>query len=149
MLHMAAGDEDLAAELTQEAFVRAWEKLSLFAGKCRFYTWLYRLARNRCLDYLAKHKPKAMERQTLEAIAPGVTDPDALANEELRVRVREAIGRLGPDQREIILLRDFEGLDYASIAERLECAEGTVKSRLFRARHALRHQLSHLGPEDL
>lgn len=147
MLHLAGGDGDLAAEFTQEAFVRAWEKIRLFSGGSRFYTWLYRLARNRALDLMAKHKPLAVERDTLEAIGPGSRDPAELEREELREQVRRGIAELAPEQREIILLRDFEDLDYETIAGRLECAVGTVKSRLNRARTALRERLGHLAGE--
>ncbi len=150
MVQMAGGDHELAGELSQEALVRAWEKLRLFNGGSRFYTWLYRLARNRALDIMAKRRPRPMDTELLEATAPPQIDRlDRLEREELRRAVRAGLARLEPEQREIILMRDFEGLDYERIAELLEVAIGTVKSRLNRARSALRRQLNHLSEEDL
>lgn len=153
LLHLAGGDGEQAAEFVQEAFVRAYERLDRFDGSSTFYTWLYRLARNRAIDLLAKKRPAAFERGTLEAAADGAVRPGsgpqrALERDELQQRVHAALDRLPVEQREIILLRDFDGHDYAAIAELLEVAVGTVKSRLNRARSALRELLGGASAED-
>jgi len=147
LLHLAAGDAELAAEFTQEAFVRAYQRLDRFAGDSSFYTWLYRLARNRAIDLLARKRPWAMDSATLahageRNLASSEQPGDALQRQELRQQVQDALAQLPAEQREIILLRDFEALDYAAIAARLELAEGTVKSRPTRARAALRPLLA-------
>ncbi len=141
LLHLVNGDHEQAGELTQEAFVRAYANLDRFAGHSSFYTWLYRLARNRALDILARKRPLARDLETLGRAAPGISPLDQLAGAELRTAVRAALDTLPGDTREILLLREFDGLDYAQIAELLDCAEGTVKSRLSRARAALRAAL--------
>jgi RNA polymerase sigma-70 factor (ECF subfamily) len=147
LLHLAGGDAEQATEFVQEAFVRAYERLDRFAGDSSFYTWIYRLARNRAIDLLAKKRPLAVERPGLEAAADaggsrsGSGPQRALERAELRDQVQAGLARLPAEQREIILLRDFDGHDYAAIAELLEVAVGTVKSRLNRARAALRAEL--------
>jgi RNA polymerase sigma factor (sigma-70 family) len=150
LLHLAHGDHDLAAEFTQEAFVRAFTNLDQFAGASSFYTWLYRLARNRALDLLARKKPLARDPATLGGEAASDVPGADLASAELRGEVRRALGELPLEQREILLLREFDGLDYAEIASALGIAEGTVKSRLNRARAALRDRLAgRVSAEDL
>lgn len=151
LLHLAGGDAEQAGEFVQEAFVRAYERLDRFAGDSSFYTWLYRLARNRAIDLLAKKRPTAVERPGLEAAADGAgscsgAGPQrALERAELRDQVHAGLARLPVEQREIILLRDFDGHDYAAIAGLLDLTVGTVKSRLNRARAALRDELRDPG----
>ncbi len=151
LLHLAAGDADTAAELTQEAFVRAFERLDRFAGRSTFYTWLYRLARNRAIDVLARKRPVATDNERLDANPrPAVSPAATLERTETRELVRAALDRLPYEQRELLIMRDFEGCDYPCIADRLEVALGTVKSRLHRARRALRDMIgSQLSGDDL
>ena len=152
LLHLCAGDSDLAAEFTQEAFVRAFERLDLFAGGSSFYTWLYRLARNRAIDLLARRKPVAMADEHLADIPQiGASTPiDRLAAEEQRVLVHAGMSRISPEHREVLLLREWDGMDYDQIAIALGIALGTVKSRLNRARAELRAVLApHVCAEDL
>lgn len=148
LLHLAGGDAELAGELVQEAFVHAYARLDRFAGASSFYTWLYRLARNRAIDVLARKRPRALEAGDLERAGDrraAASGPHrAVERDELRDQVRAALARLEPDHREIILLRDFEELGYDRIAELLELPLGTVKSRLNRARRALRDELAPL-----
>lgn len=142
LLHLARGDAELAAEFTQEAFVRAFERLDQFAGASSFYTWIWRLARNRALDLLALRRPVATDNEVLAA-APGRSpDPSERSERhEMQTQVRAALAALPEDMRAIILLRDFDGLDYHDIADALAVPEGTVKSRLNRARTQLRAAL--------
>lgn len=150
LLHLAGGDGDLAAELTQEAFVRAYANLAQFAGASSFYTWLWRLGRNRALDLLARKRPRAHDLEPLGAVAADAGPGAALEGEEQRAAVRCAIASLPVDQREVLLLREFDGLDYEQIAAALDVPEGTVKSRLNRARAALRERLAGvIAPEDV
>ena len=148
LLQLCNGDAEMACELTQEAFVRAYERLAQFDGSSAFYTWLYRLARNRAIDVFKKKKPQACDPQDFN---DNVTKDDpgaALEQNEMQVLVQEALHALPDDQREIILLRDFDGHDYQHIATLLEVAEGTVKSRLNRARKALRQQIESMSNAD-
>lgn len=150
LLHLTGGDADQAAEFTQEAFARAWEHLDQFAGTSSFYTWLYRCARNRAIDILARKRPQATDLATLHHPAPDQAPGDALDRRDMAAAVHQALATLDPEHREVLLLREFDGLDYHHIADALGIAEGTVKSRLSRARSALRDCLAHrYGAEDL
>jgi len=142
LLHLADGDHDLAAEFTQEAFVRAYANLAQFAGASSFYTWIWRLARNRALDLLARKRPRNVDLEPLGAVASDAAPGTALADAELHAAVRAALATLPADQREVLLLREYEGLDYSEIATVLAVPEGTVKSRINRARAALRERLA-------
>ncbi len=138
LLQMCNGNSDMASELTQEAFVRAYERLSQFDGASSFYTWIYRLARNRAIDIRKRKKPIASDPHEMHD--PGHQDDPGsqMQQNEMQNIVQGALQELDDEQREIILLRDFDGHDYAHIASLLDIAEGTVKSRLSRARKALR-----------
>jgi RNA polymerase sigma-70 factor (ECF subfamily) len=150
LLHLCGGDAEQAAEFTQEAFARAWTNLDQFAGGSSFYTWLYRCARNRAIDLLARKRPHATDLATLQRSAPDVPPGQELERRELAGTVRAALATLDPEHREVLLLREYDGLDYAQIAAALSIAEGTVKSRLNRARLALRERLAgHLDAGDL
>nr|MBA3845965.1 sigma-70 family RNA polymerase sigma factor [Planctomycetota bacterium] len=142
LLHLVNGDRDAAAEFTQEAFARAFVNLAQFEGRSSFYTWLYRCARNRALDLLARKRPIATDLEPLGRAADIATPLDQLGASELRAAVRGAMARLPAPAREILLMRDFEGLDYSRIAELLAVPEGTVKSRINRARAALKDALA-------
>ncbi|NRA40650.1 MAG: sigma-70 family RNA polymerase sigma factor [Planctomycetes bacterium] len=142
LLQLCNGDRDMASELTQEAFVRAYERLDSFAGESKFYTWLYRLARNRAIDVLKRKRPMSSDPHKLD-VGSSTIDPSAdLERSELQAQVQSALAQLKDEQREIILLRDFDGHDYQEIATLLDIAPGTVKSRLNRARKSLREILS-------
>lgn len=150
---MTANEED-AADLTQEAFLRIWQKLPEFRLQAAFSTWLYRLTTNLCLDFMRgrKRRPTVpLEREDEEQTPlPEPKDPAptpeeaALASEEQR-RLRRALAGLSPEQRELLALRAVRDLNYAQIAELLGVPEGTVKSRLARAREALRKKLACAG----
>ncbi len=150
LLHLVNGDRELAAEFTQEAFVRAFDRLSQFEGGSSFYTWLYRLARNRALDLLARKRPTAVSAEHLEHVSSAPSPVDAVAGEELRAQVQAALARLPIGTRELLVMREFDGMDYESMAAALDVPLGTVKSRLNRARADLRALLEgHVRAEDL
>lgn len=150
LLQLANGDADLAAEFTQEAFARAWANLDQFAGTSSFYTWIWRCARNRAIDLLARKRPQATDLAMLQHPAHNGSPSAALEQAETATAVRAALATLDPEHREVLLLREYDGLDYAQIADALGIAEGTVKSRISRARAALRECLAdRFGAEDV
>ncbi|MBI3291305.1 MAG: sigma-70 family RNA polymerase sigma factor [Elusimicrobia bacterium] len=136
-------------DLTQEIFVKAYFALPSFHGQSAFYTWLFRIASNHCLDYLRKHRPEEISLdhpvldqeenltglQTLEA--PVSEQPDVSL--EAQGELHGLLNTLEPDQRLILTLREVEGYSYKEMAAILNCTVNTVKSRLFRAREALKN----------
>lgn len=151
-LRMSGHPED-AADLTQDAFLRAWRSLPSFQGDSSFSTWLYRLATNICIDFLRheKRRKTAMPVSSLdeddENCAPAQVpdhrfNPETEAQrKELRAAVGQAILQLSDEHREILVLRELDGLSYGEIAALLDLEEGTVKSRIARARVSLRNIL--------
>ncbi|WP_283115397.1 sigma-70 family RNA polymerase sigma factor [Intestinimonas timonensis] len=150
------GNPEDAAELTQEAFLNAWRGLSRFQGESSFSTWLYRLASNACIDFLRKEKRRQNLSMTVslddEEEARQVELPDeryAPERELERTEVRQAVAagleRLTPDHRQVLVMREINGLSYAEIGAVLGLEEGTVKSRIARARNALRKVLTERG----
>lgn len=150
-LKMLHNQED-AYDITQEVFIRVFKSMKEFREEASFSTWIYRITKNACLDELRKRKNKAtvsldedletedgaIKRQ-VEDCSPG---PDALYESmELRDIVRTAIGHLSDEHKFVIILRDLQGFSYEEIAKVLECPEGTVKSRINRARKALKEIL--------
>ncbi len=137
------GNRDEAEEVVQEAFVRAYEALSSFDVRYRFFSWLYRILSNLALDTLKRGKRR-------ESLAPDIPDtdpsPETLQEEsEVAESVQRAIGKLPPDYRAVIVLRHFQELSYEEIARILDVPEKRVKSRLFSARMMLRESLGREG----
>ncbi len=132
-------DHDLADEVTQDIFVRAWEKLKTFRGEAQFGTWLYRLGINVILAQratLGKHRERYLEGDTPLARLPSRAEaPGTMVDFE------EALGRLPDGARQVFVLHDVEGYRHEEIAGMLGVAEGTSKSQLHRARMALRGYL--------
>ena len=141
-----------ASDATQSVFLRVYEALSSFRGAASFSTWLYRITMNVCLDELRKRKNEPLslteeddDGEVLgERDLPDLSDEPALTAEqrELQRLVHEAIGRLSEDFRTVIVLYDIRGLSYQEISGVLEIPLGTVKSRLNRARLALRDEIA-------
>ena len=149
------GNEDDAFDLSQDAFVRAWRSLGSFQFESSFSTWLFRLTSNICLDYLRAKKRRAAvsltmsgddeEETQLDIPDPGMGPEEAAIAAEDKRLLMEALNSLPADQRQIITLRAINDLSYAEIAQILNLQEGTVKSRLSRARTALRNKLLQSG----
>jgi RNA polymerase sigma-70 factor (ECF subfamily) len=148
------GDRAAAEDLTQEAFMKAYASISGFDGRASFYTWLYRIAVNLCLS--ARRKPtRAPYSLDSGRAAPdgnedcgeerhaalGPSPLEAASQQEQHRLVLDALAELDDEHRTVVVLRDIESLDYAQIAEILKVPPGTVKSRLHRARLALRERL--------
>ncbi len=150
-LKLTGSPED-AMDASQEAFLRAYQNLRSFRGESRFSVWLYRLTYNACMDILKKSRrdklvpmPTDEEGAQLE-IPDDAPQPDEVIErrEELSL-VRKAVLALSEDKRQIILMREYQGMSYADIAKTLGVEEGTVKSRLARARAALAENLKKSG----
>jgi RNA polymerase sigma factor (sigma-70 family) len=142
------GSSDDALELTQDAFVRAWQALSQWSPDAEFRTWLFRIGRNAALDLLRRRK--AVEYVPLDEEFEAVQACDGperkvQAAQELR-RLEAGLARLTAEHREILLLREIEDMSYEEIGRVLDLSEGTVKSRLARARAALIEQTAKVVP---
>ena len=149
------GHAEDARDLTQDTFLKAFESIDTFRGRSAFYTWVFRIAVNLSLS----HRRKGVHRAALsidrpvragdERTAPAASlvdrnasDPSrAVTHAETAEQVTAALASIEPDHRVVIVLRDVEGFDYQEIADILDLAVGTVKSRLFRGRLALRERL--------
>jgi RNA polymerase sigma-70 factor (ECF subfamily) len=150
-------NEEEAIDLSQEAWVKAWQKLGQFKGGSSFLTWMTRIVINLCLDHLRKQKhPVSLSIEQLDEETGGVerqmpivtVDPtEGLTQEELRRRIDDAMGKLTHAHRTVLVLHEFEGLEYKEIAKRMGCSIGTVMSRLFYARRRLAALLADLQQE--
>jgi len=147
---MVARREDVE-DLAQEVFLKAYRGIARFDGRSALYTWLYSIAINTVISHRRKVGARANvgpmpghddedEGGTFE-LADEADPPDAIAEQrELRAMVERAIDRIDPEYRVALVLRDVEGFDYETIADLLGVPQGTVKSRIHRARSALREQ---------
>lgn len=127
------GNRPDAEEAVQDAFVRAWRALPSFDGRSRFSTWLYRITVNCCLTALQSRRPGEGELTGAEP-APGPGPGEAARTRESMHALTGAIGRLTPQQRAPLVLRELEGLSYEEIGEVLQLSPAAVKGRLHRAR---------------
>ena len=153
MIYQMVRNEDDAWDLAQDGFFKAWRSIRHFRGQSQFFTWLYRILMNVTIDWLRR---KQVHGETefddaigLQNIEPAsVTTPRSelapavrLSDKEIRARIDGAIERLTPEHREVIVLREIEGLEYQEIADRVGISIGTVMSRLFYARKKLQIML--------
>ncbi len=150
---MMRNEED-AIDLSQEAWVKAWQRLKQFQGESSFGTWMTRIVINLCLDQLRRHKRQraesieAMDEESggVERHMPVVTvnPTERLERVELRQRIDQALSQLSEAHRTALVLCEFEGMEYKEIAKAMECSIGTVMSRLFYARRKMAVLLSDL-----
>ena len=133
------GSHEEALELTQETFIKAWHALPRWQPQAQFKTWIYRIASNTAMDALRRRKIVEMVPLEEDYDAPSQgAGPEVQFESRQRLGALEsALAALSLEQREVILLREIEGLSYAEIGAALDLQEGTVKSRLARAREAL------------
>ena len=145
------GSADEAADIAQEAFLAAWRGLPSFRGEAGFATWLYRLTSNAAIDYLRRQKKQRGdmslddEELGLDAVDSGPSPQETAEGSELRSAVAAGFNQLSEGHRQVLVLREIQGLSYEEIASVLELDIGTVKSRISRARSSLRKILLENG----
>lgn len=134
-----------ADDLTQQVFLKLFATLEKFQGDSKLETWLYRLATNEALQHLRRERTREMRSLAIEPMA---AEPNQLLESETLQTFQTALARIDPELRTILSLKEEQGLSYAQIADALEIPEGTVGSRLNRARHELRNELIRLGWDE-
>ena len=150
-------NEEQALDLSQEAWIKAWQRIAQFAGDSSFTTWMTRITINLCLDHLRRN-----QRYRVEPLPETQDDPDALERllppvwprpteglerNELRTTIDAALAKLSEAHRTVLVLHEFEGMEYKAIAKTVGISVGTVMSRLFYARRRLASLLSGLKKE--
>jgi len=146
LVYRMLGDYDDAAEVSQEAFLSAYRAIGRFRGDANFSTWLYRIAlnhattRRRSLNSRHHRTTQLEETELLHDGQPGPAE--SLEKKEMRQRVQLALNQLEPEDATVILLRDMQDIPYDEVARILKVPIGTVKSRLHRARQALKSLLA-------
>lgn len=141
------GNEADADEAAQEAFLSAWKALPNFRGDSRFSTWLYQLTSHAAIDLLRREKRQIAAEDITEVSVsdPGPSPQQQAERSETRQAVRDAMGKLSPEYRQIVVLRFLQELSYEEIGAVLKLPPGTVKSRLNRAKAQLKDILSKNG----
>lgn len=145
------GTQHLAEDASQNALIKMYRSVGGFKFQSKFSTWVYRITTNVCMDELRKNRRNASV--SMDDVGESVFDikdneaspEDSLIAEEKRQLLYKGIARLKNEQKQIIVLRDINGFSYAEIAQILKCTEGTVKSRISRAREALKNILISSG----
>ena len=154
-VHLTGSQED-GQDIYQEAFLRAFINLGSFRFECSFYTWIYRIVTNLCLDHLRKRSSRTRdltttisadgeEEQILDRLPdrrPGTSPERSLISRELRKHILFALERLSPRERMVFELKHYHGMRLRTVAGILNTSEGTIKNTLFRATHKLRTQLA-------
>jgi len=148
-------NEDDALDLSQEAFVKAYQQLSFFRGDSKFSVWLYRLTYNLCIDFLRKQSKQTTvsldykddENEVVSFEIPDIRDlpEDSAIRKEMRKTIEQSIKELTGDHREVLIMREITGMSYEEIAMTLKLSTGTVKSRIARARIKLVETLKEKG----
>jgi RNA polymerase sigma-70 factor (ECF subfamily) len=153
--HMTGSPED-GQDIYQEAFLRAYINLGSFRFECSFFTWLYRIVANLCLDHLRKKSSRGRgltttlssdgeERNPVDRIADqssGASPERSVFGRELREHIVRAMTRLSPRERVVFELKHYHGMRLRTVADMLNTTEGTIKNTLFRATHKLRTELA-------
>ena len=147
-------NRDDALDIVQETFTKAYQNLDRFKGDAAFYTWVYRIAYNLCVDHQRRESKQPQVPLEVDERGQVLQPPEdgprrdqpfeRTRDAEIAARVREAINDLTPDHRAVMLLRELEGLSYAEISQVLDCPKGTVMSRLHYARRQLQGRLKGL-----
>lgn len=149
IVNMVKNDAD-AWDLAQDAFIKAWKSLGKFENRSQFSTWLFRISHNVVYDWMRKKRLRSEGEfdeqlhdmsgvdQSVDVAPSRPSRPDEdLIHEELRGEIEAALAKLSDEQREVIILREVQGMDYKEIADIQQCTLGTVMSRLFYARKKL------------
>ena len=154
-VHLTGSKED-GQDVYQEAFLRAYVNLGSFRFECSFYTWIYRIVTNLCLDHLRRRASRMRdltatvscdgeEQPILDRLADqraGISPERNMMSRELRSSIARAIARLSPRERMVFELKHYHGLRLRTVAGILHTSEGTIKNTLFRATHKLRGELA-------
>ena len=159
VIYRIIGDYEEAADLTQETFISAYKAFDRFRGDSKVYTWLYQIALNHCRNRLRQRgRQRSIQTDSLdqprdwegegESVSREIADSKSaphvvLEEKELRERILAAVQSLPPDYREVVVLREIQGLSYNEIAEATKLSLDNVKTRLSRARAMLRRKLEH------
>lgn len=148
-------DQDEVADVTQEAFIKAYRALANFRGDAQFYTWLYRIAINTAKNHLVakSRRPPNTDKDINDGefsensvVLEAEDQPETLlARDQLQSVILAAVDDLQEDLRTALMLREFDGLSYEEIAEIMVCPVGTVRSRIFRAREAIEKKIAQMG----
>jgi RNA polymerase sigma-70 factor (ECF subfamily) len=149
-------DTDEVADVTQEAFIKAYRALPKFRGDSQFYTWLYRIAINTAKNYLVSksRRPSSTDIDVADAeqfadnekLIDDTSPEDFIMTQELGQVISDSLSQLPEDLRTALTLREFEGMSYEEIADVMGCPVGTVRSRIFRAREFIDKHV--LGESD-
>lgn len=150
-------DRDEVADVSQEAFIKAYRALPKFRGDSQFYTWLYRIAVNCAKNYLVSRsrRPQSGDLELEDAEQLGASahlteleNPEnSLARDQLAAALQSAVDELPEELRSAVTLREYDGLSYEEIAEVMSCPIGTVRSRIFRAREAIEREIARVGSD--
>ena len=154
-VHLTGSPED-GQDIYQEAFLRAYINLARFRFECSFYTWIYRIVTNLCLDHLRKKSSRGRDLNTtmspdgepedlldrMPDHSPSASPERSFAGRELQQSIVRALGRLSPRERMVFELKHYHGMRLRTVAGMLNTTEGTIKNTLFRATHKLRTQLA-------
>ncbi|MDG1113505.1 MAG: RNA polymerase sigma factor RpoE [Pseudomonadales bacterium] len=148
-------DQDEVADVSQEAFIKAYRALANFRGDAQFYTWLYRIAINTAKNHLVakSRRPPNTDKDINDGefsensvVLEAEDQPEALlARDQLQAVILAAVDDLQEDLRTALMLREFDGLSYEEIAEIMACPVGTVRSRIFRARETIEKKMHQMG----
>lgn len=148
-------NQEDALDVTQEAFIKVHRYLPNFEGQSSFYTWLYRIVANLCIDHIRRSgrkrdvefddrlrhdgdKESPVDFASISALGDPTT---AVKNKEILVAVQESLGQLSDKHRAVIVMRELQGLSYADMAKAMDCSKGTIMSRLFHARRNMQKLL--------
>ncbi|NDV61345.1 sigma-70 family RNA polymerase sigma factor [Puniceicoccales bacterium CK1056] len=151
--NLTSNRED-AADLTQEAFIKAFSSINRFKGKSAFFTWLYRIGVNTALSHLKRNRfrrffsletiqEEGSHAQVLETLAAKHKSEKGALLSELQEKLNEAMQKLSPKHRTVVVLFEIEGLSHQEIADVVGCSVGTVRSRLHYAKQQLQADLKH------
>ena len=150
LAYRRVGDRDMALDVAQESFLKAYKGLPSFEGQSRFYTWLHRITLNVSTSTLRKVNrqartsisPADSDHGGIEPVAEGYDPQAALESQDEQALVQQALTQVDETYANAVILRDIEGMSYPEIAEVLELPLGSVKSKIHRGRLALKNALS-------
>lgn len=160
-------NQDDALDVVQEGFIKAHRYLDRFEGASSFYTWLYRIIMNLCIDHIRKQRrarlvdfndaldhgqgDAAVGEDALLPRILGENPGKALVRKEIREHIDQALSELSDNHRAVLIMRELDGMSYEEMAEMMQCAKGTIMSRLFHARKNMQKRLLELmgGHKDL